>query len=861
MVLSRRKDAASPSVSAADLVLPELLHRPPAEIQNYDQKKFLCAAEIKRLLTHETISAWIKTHPSHRQSDINALDFDFIRCILDNSHQLFAILVAAKLEYLTFTLLSRGQTDDSLPRLNYKILDLKDDEQQKLTDKCKTFSPVLKKNTHLRLPEGTVLPFVKRKLTNKRGSFGQIFLVEVAEGHLEGYKTVKHCFAPREPRLANGMQRKVVEKFERLDNPSDEEIYHREVETLQKREHPNIVPLLASYTLDTTESEHPVRSLHLIFPYADEGDLAEWMTRPQPPVWLQSKSQPERRAHLYRCIYALVSGLSFLHREKNGEITAHHDLKPKNILVFKQELKIADFGRSHLRPLVQGSETQGQFGLGTYEYHPPEYWKDDGIRADIKHGRSFDIWSMGCIIVELATLIVHGWESKKVTDFRNQRQHNQHKKRPELASQRPIDASFHNNWFVVKNWIDHLQIDDGSQKLKSTLNVALQMMNQTRDSRMYAWEAELDLYSIQHPDADRVTRLEKEALCVQPPPPQARILNGTQTPLHRASRTGDIVRICELVQVGWSMSVQDHQGLSAWDVFNQTQEPLPRKILHERLIPATSKMAVDDQRGQKLLQAAACGDVSKVRIILAQEVDAMFVDQDNRSALYVATQSNKIRVVEYLVQVKGQELLRLKAHDWKETPLHKAAAEGHASVLEKLLVCSPDIEDQTKEGRTALYVAVDHGHKEAVDVLLDHRAQVLAQDKDKSTPLHCAAWRPRLHILKRLLEAPDAGKCLEHKNQWGDTPLWLALSNRHVDCANIFLNHGASIHVANNDDTFVLHLTVERDLYDFLEQNIHEFRSDEYGLRNRWGDNPLMIAEKQGKHNFAELLTRHLAEA
>lgn len=181
----RRKDAAG-------LVLLERLHRPPAEIQNYEQKKFLCAAEIKRLLTHETICAWITTHPPYRQSDIDAHKFDFIRRILDNSHQLFAILVAAKLEYLAFTLLSRGLTDDSLPWLDYKTLGLKDDEQQKLTDKCKTFSPVLTKNTHLRLPEGTVLPFVERKPTDKRGSFGQIFHVQVAEGHLEGYDTVKH---------------------------------------------------------------------------------------------------------------------------------------------------------------------------------------------------------------------------------------------------------------------------------------------------------------------------------------------------------------------------------------------------------------------------------------------------------------------------------------------------------------------------------------------------------------------------------------------------------------------------------------------------------------------------------------------
>ncbi|KAL8750149.1 MAG: hypothetical protein Q9184_006528 [Pyrenodesmia sp. 2 TL-2023] len=763
------EDAESPSISAAGLDLLDLLQRHPAQIQNYEPKKF-----------------YIVPH-----------DYDFIGGILDNGHQLFAILVSAKMEFLTFTLLSHGQTDNSLPQLDYTGLGLEHDEQRKLTEKCKIFSPVLRKNTDLCLPKGTVLPFLTRVDANKRGSFGQIFHVQVAEGHLEGYDT----------------RQKVVEKVVRLDNPGEKKFYRREVETLRERKHPNVVPLLASYTLVTTESEHDVTSLHLIVTYAAEGDLADWMNQSEPPGWVQKLSQPERRAHLYRFIYALVSGLSFLHNEKDGLITAHHDLKPQNILVFGTELKIADFGRSHLRPLAQGSQTEGKFGLGTYEYHPPEYWKDDGFRAEIKHGRSFDMWPAGCIILELATLIVYGWESGKVTEFRDRRQKNLHKERPKLASQHSPDTSFHNNWVTVEDWIDRLQFDDGSQKLKSTLNVALQMMNQTPGSRLYAWEAELDLYNIQHPDADRVTRLEEERLRVQAPPPQARnlngtrtpayILNGTQTPLHRASRMGDLVRICELVEASssidelvqagwsisevvparWSMSGQDHQGLSAWDVFNQTQESLPRKILHKRLVPATSKRAVDDQQGQELLQAAKCGDVSKVRGILAQGVDAMFVDQNNRSALYKAALSDNIHVVEYLVGAKGQELLRLKEDLWKDTPLHIAASNGLTSVLEKLLVCSPNIEDQQQQGKTALFVAAEWGYKEAIGVLLGHGAQVFTQSECKETPLHIAAEKHRPDILKWLLiNNSDARKCLEHKTECGDTPLLLALWHGHVDC-------------------------------------------------------------------------------
>ena len=393
-------------------------------------------------------------------------------------------------------------------------------------------------------------------------------------------------------------------------------------------------------------------------------------------------------------MYALVSGLSFLHREKDGTIIVHHDLKPSNVLVLGQELKIADFGRSHLRPLPQGSEIEATSGLGTYEYHPPEYWEDDGFRAKVKHGRAFDVWSMGCIIIETAILIVYGWESEKVTEFRNQRRDNPKKERPILADQHDPDASFHNNPTVVEDWIHQLQIEDGSQKLKSTLNVAMQMMSQTRDSRLYTWEAELDLYNIQQPDDDRVTRLEKGAFCVQPPPPHRKILNGTQTPLHRAAQKGDMGRLVQLFEAKWSLFVQDQKGLTALDVFDQSQEPYFRNALRARLAPKTLKQATNEEQGWKLLQAAEGDQVGVVQDLLAQGVDAMFVNKEGRSALFKAVERCQSSVAGCLLRAKGKELLRLKDIEWCDTPLHKAALSGHATIIKQLLTYSADIEDQ-----------------------------------------------------------------------------------------------------------------------------------------------------------------------
>lgn len=146
----------------------------------------------------------------------------------------------------------------------------------------------------------------------------------------------------------------------------DWEKLSREVQTLRKRSnHPNIISLQASFTLETVESGHHIRTLHLLFPLA-KMDLADWMTQPRTPSDIVGYSMQERQLYLYHYIYALVCGVSYLHREVDGTVTAHHDLKPCNILVVDNKLKIADFGHSHLRPVIDGSATEGLSGLGTY---------------------------------------------------------------------------------------------------------------------------------------------------------------------------------------------------------------------------------------------------------------------------------------------------------------------------------------------------------------------------------------------------------------------------------------------------------------------------------------------------------------
>lgn len=74
----------------------------------------------------------------------------------------------------------------------------------------------------------------------------------------------------------------------------------------------------------------------------------------------------------------------------------HRDIKPDNILVHNDKLKITDFGLS--KYAADSTRTLTLKGYGTLEYVAPEAWESD------KNTVQMDIYSMGIVFYQIATL-------------------------------------------------------------------------------------------------------------------------------------------------------------------------------------------------------------------------------------------------------------------------------------------------------------------------------------------------------------------------------------------------------------------------------------------------------------------------
>lgn len=148
----------------------------------------------------------------------------------------------------------------------------------------------------------------------------------------------------------------------------------REVQSLKKLNHPNIVKL--------KEVIRENDELFFVFEFLDK-NIYE-LTKEQ------KKFLPE--ASIRKYTYQIVAGLAYMH--KHGFF--HRDMKPENLLLGSDDnCKIADFG---LAREVRSRPPYTDY-VSTRWYRAPEV-----LLRSVKYNSPIDLWAVGCIMAELYTL-------------------------------------------------------------------------------------------------------------------------------------------------------------------------------------------------------------------------------------------------------------------------------------------------------------------------------------------------------------------------------------------------------------------------------------------------------------------------
>ena len=125
------------------------------------------------------------------------------------------------------------------------------------------------------------------------------------------------------------------------------------------------------------------------------------------------------------------------------------------------------------------------------------------------------------------------------------------------------------------------------------------------------------------------------------------------------------------------------------------------------------------------------------------------------------------------------------------TALHFAVNEGHLEIAEFLLDRGADLEARDVDGDTPLHWAAYAGQVPAIDFLLDRGAKIDVRNHEQVTPLLAATRRLQYTVVERLAAR---GADLEIPNDYGRTPLiWTAREGGDLEMAKLLLRLGADV--------------------------------------------------------------------
>jgi serine/threonine protein kinase len=272
-------------------------------------------------------------------------------------------------------------------------------------------APVFEGSKEYDLSYSTPLPFLKKSGPLGKGAFGVVYQVQIHCAHQRFFDTkvlLISAFDVIHVSLTylqeNEEQPPVAIK--KLSSDLEYKTEYNILDIVREVEDDHLIKILASYQQGESNS-------YLMFKWADGGNLDDfWMT--------SAYGEAPITGDLVRWCLTQMKGLAGaidkLHNFDQGRNIRHGDLKPQNILHFKEKdiwgnLQIADMGQTKIHSMATDLRLSDKNVVtGTSRYNSPEA----STNATKGGSRSDDMWAIGCIFLEFVIWALCGSEELDV---------------------------------------------------------------------------------------------------------------------------------------------------------------------------------------------------------------------------------------------------------------------------------------------------------------------------------------------------------------------------------------------------------------------------------------------------------------
>jgi NIMA (never in mitosis gene a)-related kinase len=175
------------------------------------------------------------------------------------------------------------------------------------------------------------------------------------------------------------MKRIIIDEKNEKQNAKNQ----NEIDIFKSLKHPNLIQYVNSF-IHSRKSKKA--KFCIIMEYADDGDLFKVVKDHL------KANQKIKEEQIWKWFLQICQAIRYIHSKK----IIHRDIKCQNIFLLKNgQIKLGDFGISKV---LMDSFDFAKTPLGTPYFLSPE------ICSGSKYNFKIDIWMLGCVLYELATL-------------------------------------------------------------------------------------------------------------------------------------------------------------------------------------------------------------------------------------------------------------------------------------------------------------------------------------------------------------------------------------------------------------------------------------------------------------------------